>query len=96
MTRSDVIAFFSALLLAAIATGLVIAGISGVTAFIFVLAILVILFFLHYINLPLNIFTVIGLVVGVVLILLARQLSPVGLDPVALLVALGLLWLLGK
>lgn len=96
MTRADVIAFFTALLLAAVATGLVLTAVSGVTAFVFVLAILVILFFLRYLSESLSIFTVIGLIVGVVVILVFRQLSPAGLAPVELLVALGLLWLLGK
>lgn len=96
MTRADVIAFFTALLLAAVATGLVLTAVGGVTAFIFVLAILMILFFLRYLPPSLSIFTVIGLIVGVVVILLFRQLSPTGLAPVELLVALGLLWVLGK
>lgn len=96
MTRADVIAFFTALLLAAVATGLVLTTISGVTAFIFVLSILVILFSLHYFQKTLSIFTVIGLIVGVVVILVFRQLSPASLEPVALLLSLGLLWLLGK
>lgn len=96
MTRADVIAFFTALLLAAITTGLVISAVSGVTAFIFVLAILVILFALRYFPNILSVFTVIGLVLGVVVVLVARQLSPLTLAPVEMLVVLGLLWLLGK
>lgn len=96
MTRSDVIAFFTALLLAAITTGLVLTAIEGVTAFVFVLAILVILFALHYFQPTLSIFTVLGLIAGVVVILVFRQLSPATLEPVALLLSLGLLWLLGK
>lgn len=96
MTRADVISFFTALLFAAVATGLVIAAISGVTAFVFVLAILLILFALHYFQPALSIFTVIGLIAGVLIVIVFRQLSPVGLAPVELLVALGLLWLLGR
>lgn len=96
MTRADVIAFLTALLLAAITTGLVIAAISGVTAFIFVLAILLVLFALHYFQSTLSIFTVIGLIAGVLIVIVFRQLSPTGLAPVELLVALGLLWLLGR
>lgn len=96
MTRADVISFFTALLLAAITTGLVIAAIGGVTAFIFVLAILLVLFALHYFQPALSIFTVIGLIAGVLIVIVFRQLSPVTLAPVELLLVLGLLWLLGK
>lgn len=96
MTRADVIAFFTALLFAAITTGLVLAAVGAVTAFIFVLAILLILFALHYFPDALSIFTVVGLIVGVVVVVVARQLSPLGLAPVEVLVVLGLLWLLGK
>lgn len=93
MTRADVIAFFTALLLAAITTGLVIAAVGAVTAFIFVLAILLILFALHYFQKTLSIFTVVGLIAGVIVVVVFRQLSPLSLDPVTLLVGVGLLWL---
>jgi hypothetical protein len=94
--RANLLTILYGTLMGAFAVGLALSGSLGATALTFVLIVLVLILILSKFVPTMNMVYVLGMVIGAGLVILMPALSPAGLDPVQLLLVLGLLWLMGK
>lgn len=94
--RANILTLLYGVLMGAFGVGLLLSGALGATALTFVLVVLVLIFILSKLVPTVSMSYVIGLIIGALLVIFLPALSPAGLEPVQLLLVLGIFWLLSK
>lgn len=94
--RANILSVLYGVLMGAFGVGLLLSGALGATALTFVLIVLALIFILSKLVPTVSMSYVIGLIIGALLVIFAPALSPAGLEPVQLLLVLGILWLFGR
>lgn len=90
ITPARVILFLTGLLIGLFFAALVVGGALGVNAITLIAIVLVIIFTLKLLNQPDNVYSIVGVAVGVILALLVAALSPamIGVDALIILLVL--------
>jgi hypothetical protein len=94
--RANILTVLYGVLMGAFGVGLALSGSLGATALTFVLIVLVLIFILSKLVPTVSMSYVFGLIIGTLLVIFVPALSPAGLDPVQLLLVLGVFCLMSK
>lgn len=94
--QNDLLNLIDGILFGAFAVGLLFSGALGATALTFIAALIALIFIIVRIIPGMKLFYVIGLIAGGLIVIVFRQLSPAGLEPVQLLLVIALLKWLGR
>lgn len=94
--QSDILNLLYGILFGAFGVGLLLSGALGATALTLIVILLALIFLIVRVIPGMKLFYVIGLIAGGLIVIVFRQLSPAGLEPVQLLLVIALLKWLGR
>lgn len=94
--RGNILSLLYGVLMGAFGVGLALSGSLGATALTFVLIVLAIIFVLVKLVPAVSLVYVVGLIIGALLVIFLPALSPAALEPIQMLLVVGILMLLGK